>query len=56
MPIEIRELVIKTEIQTKSVDERTIVQYEELRTFKKQLLEECKRLLQKQSKRNSHKR
>jgi len=56
MPIEIRELIIKTEIRTKDGDERSAVQYEELRTFKKQLLEECRRLLQRQSKRNYHER
>ena len=54
MPIEIREIIIRTEINSGYRAEKPIKQAD-LFTFKKQLLEECKRLIIQKSK-NSHKR
>jgi hypothetical protein len=56
MPIEIRELVIKTEISTGNGSSAKGVKEKELALFKKQMLEECKRLIADQAKKNTFKR
>ncbi|WP_158530863.1 DUF5908 family protein [Tenacibaculum sp. E3R01] len=44
MPVEIRELIIKTEIKTKS-DENISLKENEFLVFKEEILETCKRML-----------
>jgi len=56
MPIEIRELVIKTEVSTGSKNHAGSATDSDLKNLKKQVLEECKRMLIENEKRNSHKR
>jgi hypothetical protein len=56
MPIEIRELVIKTEVSTGNKNHVGNVSDSDLKNLKKQVLEECKRMLVENEKRNSHKR
>lgn len=53
MPVEIRELIIKTEIrsQSKPVEEEALS--ERMKILKKQLLAECKRMIQKHNGQNS---
>jgi hypothetical protein len=56
MPIEIRELVIKTEISTGSGNQAKGIKEKEFALFKKQMFEECKRLISDQAKKNTFKR
>ena len=51
MPIEIRELIIKTEIASAN-SHSTAVQEQDLSLLKKQLLEECKRIIVENTKRD----
>lgn len=56
MPIEIRELIIKTEIVTTNTKNNSVVKEKELSLLRKQVLEECKRLIAEKSQVNSYKR
>lgn len=56
MPIEIRELIIKTEVQIGITNESSKLIEEDLSVLKKQLLTECKRILIEASKRQAYKR
>lgn len=56
MPIEIRELIIKTEISSRDKQAATSIKEEDIYFLKKQLLEECKRLISEKTKKNSYKR
>lgn len=56
MPIEIREIIIKTEISTADRQTGGSIKESELSALKKQLFEECKRIIQESSKKNSYKR
>ena len=56
MPIEIRELVIKTEITTNMRNTGSGVNNKQLERFKKQLLDECRRMLSPATRRNMPKR
>lgn len=56
MPIEIRELIIKTEISSTSGRHSGGVKEKELNLLKKQLLEECKRIISENTKRSDYKR
>jgi hypothetical protein len=56
MPIEIRELVIKTEVSISGQHHPAAIQEKDLQALKKQVLEACKRLITEQVKRNSYKR
>ncbi|WP_165396028.1 DUF5908 family protein [Flavobacterium sp. J27] len=56
MPIEIRELIIKTEIASKSKMEEDIPKEIEMNAFKKQVLDECKRMIAEKTKKNNYKR
>jgi len=57
MPVEIRELIIKTSI---SINERittvSAIKEKELDTLKKQLLDECKRMIAGSTQKSSYKR
>ena len=56
MPIEIREITIKTDISTNNRDRSTGMKEKDLNVLKKQLLEECKRIISVNTKRMSYKR
>lgn len=56
MPIEIRELIIKTEVRTTDLNTQNTIKSEDLLLLKSQLLEDCKRMLTEGNKRASYKR
>ncbi|MEM0577648.1 MULTISPECIES: DUF5908 family protein [Flavobacterium] len=56
MPIEIRELIIKTEISSRDNFKDSNAKEAEIQLLKKQLLEECKRMIAERTKKNSYKR
>jgi hypothetical protein len=56
MPIEIRELIIKTEIVSVNTKYSSGIKEKELSILRKQLLEECKRLISEKNQENSYKR
>lgn len=56
MPIEIRELVIKTEIAVAGRIQATGISVKELESLKLQVLEECKRLINTKTKKDNYKR
>jgi hypothetical protein len=56
MPIEIRELIIKTEISTGQRNGTNAIKDKDLNALKKQLLEECRRMLTETSKKQTYKR
>lgn len=56
MPIEIRELIIKTEITSGVKRDSRAIKDKELNLLKKQLMEECKRLISENMQKRSYKR
>jgi hypothetical protein len=56
MPIEIRELVIKTEIKTVQKSSATNYQKQDLSQLKEDLLETCKRMISESHKKEKYKR
>ncbi|WP_157848778.1 DUF5908 family protein [Flavobacterium sp. Root901] len=56
MPIEIRELVIKTEIVSSNSRTGNAVKEKEFLLLKKQVLEECRRLISEKNQENRYKR
>ena len=56
MPIEIRELIIKTEIVSTNTKHSAVAKDRELSILRKQLLEECKRLIAEKNQENTYKR
>jgi hypothetical protein len=56
MPIEIREIIIKTEISTGERKGTGTIKDKDLNALKKQLLEECKRMISETSKKQTYKR
>jgi hypothetical protein len=56
MPVEIRELIIKTEISATGRNDPHGIKIKDLNALKKQLLNECKRLIAEHSKKNEYKR
>jgi hypothetical protein len=56
MPIEIRELIIKTEIVSANAKYTSSIKEKELSILKRQLLEECKRMITEKNQENSYKR
>lgn len=56
MPIEIRELIIKTEIFSGTKHSPSSIKEEDIVFFKKQLLEECKRMISEKTKKHNYKR
>jgi nitrogenase molybdenum-iron protein alpha/beta subunit len=56
MPIEIREIIIKTEISSGGKQTSSALKEEDIHFFRKQLLEECKRMIAEKTKKNSYKR
>lgn len=56
MPIEIRELIIKTEIRTSDQKDQNSINKEDIANLKRYLLEECKRIITKDKRRNHYKR
>ncbi|MBI3134485.1 MAG: hypothetical protein HYZ14_07380 [Bacteroidetes bacterium] len=56
MPVEIRELIIKTEISSGGKNASGGIKPSEINALKKQLLEECRRIILEKTKKNSYKR
>lgn len=56
MPIEIRELIIKTEIVSLNTKSTIGIKDKEIIMLKSQLLQECKRLISEKNRENSYKR
>ena len=56
MPIEIREIVIKTEIFSSGKGPSAGIKEKELNTLKRALLDECKKMVAEQGKKNSYQR
>lgn len=56
MAVEIRELIIKTEISAGDRNYGTGIKEEDLMQLRKQLLEECKKIIAEQTKKTSYKR
>lgn len=56
MPIEIREIIIKTEISTGEKNQTRGLKEKELNFLKKQVMEECKRILAANTKKSGYKR
>ncbi|WP_442266829.1 DUF5908 family protein [Tenacibaculum sp. ZS6-P6] len=55
MPVEIRELIIKTEIKT-AVEQSSTIQDIDLSVFKEEIIEMCKRMLSEEVRRTSYRR
>lgn len=55
MPVEIRELIIKTEIKT-AVEQQSTIHDIDLTVFKEEIIEMCKRMLSDEVKRTSYRR
>lgn len=56
MPVEIRELIIKTEIYISDRNHQGGMREEEMQVVKKLLLEECKKMIAEKIKKTSYKR
>ncbi|VXB08373.1 conserved hypothetical protein [Flavobacterium sp. 9AF] len=56
MPIEIRELIIKTEITSSNKIREDIPKENEINLLKKQLLDECRRMITEKTKKSNYKR
>jgi hypothetical protein len=56
MPIEIREIIIKTEIASINGNRSSVAKEKEISQLKKQLLEECKRMITGNTKKEVYKR
>jgi len=56
MPVEIRELIIKTSISINDKANAATIKEKDLDVLKKQLLEECKRMITAGTQKNSYKR
>lgn len=56
MPVEIREVIIKTEISSIDRNRSGAAKERELTIFKRQVLEECKRMLAISTKKSGYKR
>lgn len=56
MPVEIREIVIKTVIQTQDSSAKRVVNAEGLQHVKRELMDECRRLIMQNNKKVKKKR
>ena len=56
MPVEIRELIIKTAISAAGSSASAKVMEKDLNTLKKQLLEECKKIILENTRKDSYNR
>jgi len=56
MAVEIRELIVKTEVSTGSSGNSIVSNSADLKHLKKQVLEECKRMLLEREKKSNYKR
>lgn len=56
MPIEIKEITIKTEVRTRVYEAEDAKYERDLHLLREQLLDECKRLIIGKTKRSIHKR
>ena len=56
MPIEIREITIRTEVRTTAFQREELKEERDLQRMREQLLEECKKLILGRTKRKNYKR
>lgn len=56
MPVEIREIIIKTEIASSGRTNSATVKDKDMQVLKKQVLEECKKIIAENNREKSHKR
>jgi hypothetical protein len=56
MPVEIRELVIKTEIQSQPQTQQGVMDEQQLKALKQQIVQECLKQLRHQSRNTSFER
>jgi hypothetical protein len=56
MPVEIRELIIRTEISSASGNQPGSMKEQDFNLLKKQLLEECRRIISGNAKKSDYKR
>ena len=56
MPVEIRELIIKTEVMSAEQQQHTSIGQKELAEMKTHILKTCKRMILEQTKKTSFKR
>ncbi|WP_162800085.1 DUF5908 family protein [Pedobacter jeongneungensis] len=56
MPVEIRELIIKTQISTSEANQHAGISAEDVKQLKKQLLAECKKMITERTKRSNNAR
>ncbi len=56
MPVEIRELIIKTEVRSVEQNEKNVFSRKDIIELKKQLLIACKRMVLEQTKKSNFKR
>jgi len=56
MPIEIREIIIKTEVRQGVPNNNLLTQKEDLNKLRNQLLQECKKMIKSNLKKNSNRR
>jgi hypothetical protein len=56
MPVEIRELIIKTEVRSVEQNENNVFRHEDITELKSELLSACKRMILEQTKRSNFKR
>ncbi|WP_296382172.1 DUF5908 family protein [Winogradskyella sp.] len=48
MPVEIREVVIKTELESQNNEDSKIVNHEDLNQMRNQIMEECRKIIKKE--------
>jgi hypothetical protein len=56
MPVEMRELIIKTEIKSRPARQSANLDYQDIKVLKQQIIEECLRLFKDKSQRDSFNR
>ncbi len=56
MPIEIRELIIKTEIASAGHSPQAVLKEKDIQALKRQMLEECRRIVSEQMREKTKKR
>jgi hypothetical protein len=56
MPVEIRELIIKTEISVGDRNYSSGIKEDDFQSLKKQVLEECKKIITERTKKSTYKR
>jgi len=56
MPVEVRELIIKTEIKSRSVEQSVNLNSQQVKALKQQIIDECLRVFKDKGQRDSFNR